>query len=137
MNSSVSKVSVACWTIRVRLPAVAENLLSVLASMSDSETTQSPMLSVTGACLLLLKRPEQEPDHSPASSAKFKNAWSVTYTSPHIHASTRCLSAGVALHLALNEPCNMLWLLLTLFANRYPLLSLLFRHHLYHSSTGT
>jgi hypothetical protein len=87
MNSSVNKVNVACWTIRVRLPAVAENLPSVLAAMSDSENTQSPMQSVTGACLPMMKRPQREPDHSPASSAKFTNAWSVIFHSPHIQAS--------------------------------------------------
>jgi hypothetical protein len=83
MNSSVSQVSVACWTIRVRLSAVAENLFFVLASMSATEYTQSPMQSVTAVCLPLMKRAEREL----ASNAKCKNAWSVTFTSSHIQAS--------------------------------------------------
>jgi hypothetical protein len=60
---------------------------AVCAHIHMRSGKQFPMQYVTRAYLPLMKRPELEPNDSPASSAKFKNAWSATFTPPYIQVS--------------------------------------------------
>jgi hypothetical protein len=46
--------------------------------------TQPPIQWVTGSLSLVLKRPWDEPDHSPPSSAEVNNAWSYTSTPQYV-----------------------------------------------------
>jgi hypothetical protein len=50
--------------------------LFTTASRTALEPTQTPIQWVPGALTLGVKRPGREADHSPASSAEVKNAWS-------------------------------------------------------------
>jgi len=49
---------------------------------------------VTGALFLVVKRPEREANHSPASSAEVKNTWICNSTHPYVFMA---LSTGYAL----------------------------------------
>jgi hypothetical protein len=51
-------------------------------SRPNMEPTQPPIQRVPGALSLGVKRPGREADHSPPSTAEFKNAWSYTSTLP-------------------------------------------------------
>jgi hypothetical protein len=73
----------ARWSM-VQVPAGAENV-SLHRVQSGSGAHPPPIQRVVGAPSLGLKRPGREADHSPASSAKVKNA--LSYTSPPQYAS--------------------------------------------------
>jgi hypothetical protein len=63
---------------RVRFPVGAGNFSLHYRVQNVSGTLQW----VPGALSLGVKRPVSEADHSPPSSAEFKNAWSCTSTPP-------------------------------------------------------
>jgi hypothetical protein len=46
--------------------------------------TERPVQWVSGAVSPDVKRPRREADHSPASTAEVKNAWSYTSTPPYV-----------------------------------------------------
>jgi hypothetical protein len=56
--------------------------LFTTASRPALGPTQPPIQWVTGNPFLGIKRPGREADHSHASSAEVKNAWSLTSTPP-------------------------------------------------------
>jgi len=58
--------------------------LFATASRPTLEPTESPIQWVLGAVSPSVKRPGREADHSPPSSAEFKNAWSYTSTLPYV-----------------------------------------------------
>jgi hypothetical protein len=66
----------------VRVLAGAGNFSLHHRVQTGSGATQPPIQWVPGAVSLGLKRPGREADHSPPSSAKFRNSWSYTSTLP-------------------------------------------------------
>jgi hypothetical protein len=70
---------------RGSIPGSGRNYF-VLATTSKPilRPTQSLIEWVPGALSLGVKRSEREADHSPPSSAKVKNTWSVTFAPPHV-----------------------------------------------------
>jgi hypothetical protein len=56
--------------------------LFTTASSTALGPTQPPIQCVPGALSLGVKQPARKADHSPASSAEVKNAWSYTSTPP-------------------------------------------------------
>jgi hypothetical protein len=70
--------------------------------------TQPPIQSVLGALSLGVKRPGHVADHTPLSSAEFKNAWSYTST-PQYSLMARCSvfkSTGTTLPVAVKLEKN-------------------------------
>jgi hypothetical protein len=65
---------------RVRFSAGAGKFLFTTASRPALRPTQPPIQWVPGALSLGVKRPVREADHSSASSAEVKTAWSYTST---------------------------------------------------------
>jgi hypothetical protein len=61
--------------MEVGIPAVSRPALG---------PTQPHIHWVQGALFLGVKRPGSEADHSPPSSAEFKNAWIYTFTPPYV-----------------------------------------------------
>jgi hypothetical protein len=69
--------------IGVKFPAGAVEFLFPTVSGPALEPTQLPIQWVSGVALSPgVKRPGRDADHSPPSSAKVKNAWRYTSTSP-------------------------------------------------------
>jgi hypothetical protein len=65
---------------RVRFPTGLGIFLFTTASRTALDATQPPIQWVPGALSLGVKRPGSEADHSPPSSAKFRNACGYTST---------------------------------------------------------
>jgi hypothetical protein len=57
---------------RVRFPAVTGIILFTTASRTALDPTEPPIQGVPGASLLGIKRPGREAEHSPPTSAEFK-----------------------------------------------------------------
>jgi hypothetical protein len=70
--------------IGVRFPAGERDFLIPKAPRPGSGSTQLPMQGVQGAVSPEVKWPGREGDHSHLSSAKNKNTWIYTSTSPHV-----------------------------------------------------
>jgi hypothetical protein len=70
------------WIILKRRRNRLGIFLFTTASRTVLGATQPSIQWVPGALSLGVKRPESEADHSPASSAEVKNAWSCTSTPP-------------------------------------------------------
>jgi hypothetical protein len=83
---------------RVRFPAGAGNFFLTTASRAALGPTQSPIKWVRGALSLGVKRPRDEDDNSPPSSAEVKITW--RYTSiPRTRLHGMVLSRGTTLPL--------------------------------------
>jgi hypothetical protein len=52
--------------------------------LTDPGSNPSSYLTGIGDCLRGVKRQGRKADHSPSSSAKVKNMWSYTFTSPYV-----------------------------------------------------
>jgi len=64
--------------------------LFTTASRTAFGPTQPPIQWVPGSISLDVKHQKREVDHSPPSSAEFKNEWSYTSTPPiHLHGVVR------------------------------------------------
>jgi hypothetical protein len=91
----------------VRFPAELVIFLFTTASRPALGPTQPPIQLAQGALSLGVKRPWREAEHTPPSSADFKNTWSYTATPPvRLHGMVLSWSTGTILPLPLNLPLS-------------------------------
>jgi hypothetical protein len=76
---------------------------NITVSKTALGPTQPPIQCVPGALSLEVKRPGRKADHSPASSADVKNAWSYTSIPQYVFMAWCLVGTGTTLPLPLTN----------------------------------